>query len=118
MFLNLFLLVMFRLSAKFRRIGAVAIGGACLSQANATSFLQQSVCASHHSTNCSVGVLDNYSELRKKMNDIENLNGVNGLLGWDEMVMLAPGSADARGNQKAVVAKLLHGEGIPMQQFH
>jgi hypothetical protein len=41
-----------------------------------------------------------YNRLTTKLSEIEKLSGVKGLLGWDEMVMLQPGSASARNDQK------------------
>lgn len=113
------LFVMFRFSRSIRQIGAFsAAATACsqLSQNTNPFFFQQSLCASTStasinttSTNSSAtAVKENYALLEKKLNDIEYLNGVNGLLGWDEMVMLAQGSADARGKQKSVIASLMH----------
>lgn len=114
-FIKVALLIMFRLARSFRQIGAAAvIGGACVNHVGGNAgLLQQSLCASTTAASSSdereyVKVRENYALLEKKLHDIENLNGVNGLLGWDEMVMLAPGSADARSKQKSVVASLMH----------
>jgi len=40
--------------------------------------------------------------------EIEKLSGVQELLGWDEMVMLAEGSSAARADQKAALATVLY----------
>lgn len=45
-----------------------------------------------------------FEKLKLKLTEIEKLNGVKGLLGWDEMVMLSPGSASARNDQKAALS--------------
>ncbi len=110
------LFVMFRFARSIRQIGAFSAAATACSQLsqNTNPFFQQSLCASTASINTTsinssaTAVKENYALLEKKLNDIEYLNGVNGLLGWDEMVMLAPGSADARGKQKSVIASLMH----------
>ena len=48
-----------------------------------------------------------YEKLKGKLAEIEKLNGVKGLLGWDEMVMLAPGSAEARNDQKSALSGVI-----------
>lgn len=45
-----------------------------------------------------------YAELAKRLREISTLNGISGLLGWDEMVMMPPGAAASRGAQKEVMA--------------
>lgn len=49
-----------------------------------------------------------FLKLKTKLKEIENLSGVRGLLGWDEMVLMAPGSSQARNEQNAVLASVLH----------
>lgn len=53
-------------------------------------------------------VLPIYKNLQIRLKEIENLNGVRGLVGWDEMVMMKEGSSDARNNQKAALAAVIH----------
>lgn len=48
-----------------------------------------------------------YDQIKVKLIEIERLNGVKSLLGWDEMVMLAPGSANARNDQKAAISGVI-----------
>jgi carboxypeptidase Taq len=49
-----------------------------------------------------------YSALEEKLKEIEKLSGVKGLLGWDEMVLLSPGSATARNNQKSALSSVIY----------
>ena len=49
-----------------------------------------------------------YGQLTEKLTEIEKLNGIKGLLGWDEMVMLAPGSATARNDQKSALSGIIY----------
>ena len=51
----------------------------------AASSLSSSV--SSLSSSCTP-IVTNYKKLTEKLIEIENLNGLGGLLGWDEMVML------------------------------
>ena len=55
-----------------------------------------------------LSVEEAYDSLAKILKDISSLSGISGLLGWDEMVMLPEGSADARGAQKSALASVLH----------
>jgi carboxypeptidase Taq len=107
------LYIMFTFTRSVRRIGAFsAAATACTTVNLNTPIFQQSLCASSSSSTSidasAAKVKENYSLLEKKLNDIEFLGGVSGLLGWDEMVMLAPGSSEARNKQKSVVASLMH----------
>lgn len=49
-----------------------------------------------------------YNDTAKKLREITALDGISGLLGWDEMVMLPPGSGGSRGDQKAVLAGIIY----------
>jgi carboxypeptidase Taq len=49
-----------------------------------------------------------YAKVSKSLRDINNLEGISGLLGWDEMVMLPPGSSGSRGAQKETLAGVLY----------
>ena len=51
---------------------------------------------------------ENYNALCAKLKKISYLEGVMGLLGWDEQVMMASGSETARGQQKAALAGIIH----------
>lgn len=53
-------------------------------------------------------VTTDFDALAKKLKDISALGGISGLLGWDEMVQLPPGAGDARANQKAALAGVIH----------
>lgn len=57
-------------------------------------------------------VAADFDALSKKLKDISALSGINGLLGWDEMVQLPPGAADARAAQKAALAGVLHEKAV------
>ena len=67
---------------------------------NASSFCSKNVLVSPTSAK--------YSELVEKLKEIEQLSGVKGLLGWDEMVMLSPGSATARNDQKSALSGVIY----------
>lgn len=49
-----------------------------------------------------------YDALCERLKELSALNGISGLLGWDEMVMMPPGAAESRGNQKAALAGVLY----------
>ncbi|EFJ40298.1 hypothetical protein VOLCADRAFT_108221 [Volvox carteri f. nagariensis] len=49
-----------------------------------------------------------YEALCERLKEISSLNGISGLLDWDEMVMMPPGAAASRGSQKAVLAGVLY----------
>ena len=49
-----------------------------------------------------------YTKLKVKLKEIECLNGIRGLVGWDEMVLMKSGSSDARNQQKAVLAAVIY----------
>jgi carboxypeptidase Taq len=49
-----------------------------------------------------------YDGLAKKLRELDALNGISGLLGWDEMVMMPEGSASSRGAQKSALAGVLY----------
>ncbi|TFJ85426.1 hypothetical protein NSK_003299 [Nannochloropsis salina CCMP1776] len=52
--------------------------------------------------------LSKYEELAKNLREIDALEGISGLLGWDEQTMLPSGSAPARAFHKAALAGVLH----------
>ena len=49
-----------------------------------------------------------YNETTLKLKEITALEGISGLLGWDEMVMLPSESNDCRGNQKSALAGVIY----------
>lgn len=49
-----------------------------------------------------------YDALCKKLKDISSLGEISGLLGWDELVLMQPGSAESRSRQKATLAAIIH----------
>ncbi len=49
-----------------------------------------------------------YTKLQTKLVEIENLNGAKGLLSWDEMVLMQPGSSSARNDQNAALSAVIH----------
>jgi carboxypeptidase Taq len=54
------------------------------------------------------GMESTYAEVVKQLREITALEGISGLLGWDEMVMLPSGSSSCRGDQKAALAGVLY----------
>lgn len=76
----------------------LAFSGALLpisSRAMATTATSTSTCSSL------------YSELVTNLRDITVLEGVMGLVGWDEMVLLPPGSSDIRSAQKQALTGVI-----------
>lgn len=53
-------------------------------------------------------ITETYNDTSKKLREISALDGISGLLGWDEMVMLPPGSGGSRGDQKAALAGVIY----------
>ena len=49
-----------------------------------------------------------YTKTAVKLREINTLNSINGLLGWDEMVMLPPESSDLRSKQKSVLSGIIY----------
>ncbi|KAF8071085.1 thermostable carboxypeptidase 1 [Scenedesmus sp. PABB004] len=49
-----------------------------------------------------------YGELVSKLRELDALSGINGLLGWDELVMMPEGAVGSRGAQKAALAGVLY----------
>src|SRR5436190_5021743 len=49
-----------------------------------------------------------YDQLLTELREINLLNSINYLLGWDERVMLPPAGADHRANQMSLIARLHH----------
>jgi carboxypeptidase Taq len=49
-----------------------------------------------------------WDELRARMGAVEHLEGVMGLLEWDQQVFMPPDAASARGDQIALLAGLVH----------
>ena len=85
----------FHTSTKRSLAAAFAVAGISISQAFASS-----------STPALAGT--KYGQLTEKLTEIEKLAGIKGLLGWDEMVLLAPGSATARNDQKAALSGVIY----------
>jgi len=53
-------------------------------------------------------MFDHHEELRDRLQLIERLNGVMGVLGWDQEVAMPAGGARSRGNHRAALAAVLH----------
>ena len=84
----------FPTSTKRSLAAAFAVAGISISQAFATSSPALTTAK--------------YGQLTEKLTEIEKLAGIKGLLGWDEMVLLAPGSATARNDQKAALSGIIY----------
>ena len=52
--------------------------------------------------------IEAYGKVSKRLKEINSLEGISGLLGWDEMVMMPPGSSGSRAAQKEVLAGVLY----------
>ena len=48
------------------------------------------------------------SSLREHLETVQDLQGAAGTLGWDELVMMPPAAAEARGYQMATLARISH----------
>ena len=55
----------------------------------------------------STSTLDLYTKTTSKLREISTLGSINGLLGWDEMVLL-PEESSLRGKQKAVLSGIVY----------
>jgi hypothetical protein len=53
-------------------------------------------------------VAEAYNDTTKKLREINALEGISGLLGWDEMVLMPTGSSGSRGDQKEALAGVLY----------
>lgn len=49
-----------------------------------------------------------YDQLCSKLRELNALEGISGLLGWDEMVMMPAGAAESRGAQKSALAGVIY----------
>ncbi|MDH5552726.1 MAG: carboxypeptidase M32 [Nitrosomonas sp.] len=54
-------------------------------------------------------ISNNYQNLVKKLEEISHLNGVMCTLGWDQEVVMPTGAAEARAQQIAALAGVIHG---------
>lgn len=90
---------MLRASTVFAAAAVVAVrsASALATPASATS-----------ATSSSTSALSKYQVLTDKLAEIEKLSGIKGLLGWDEMAMMAPGSAAARNDQKSALSGVIY----------
>ncbi len=57
---------------------------------------------------CKLEVKESCDKLTEKLRTISHLEGIMGLLGWDEQVMMPAGAETARGKQKAALALTIH----------
>eukprot|EP00931_Biecheleriopsis_adriatica_P059037 TRINITY_DN35261_c0_g1_i1.p1 TRINITY_DN35261_c0_g1~~TRINITY_DN35261_c0_g1_i1.p1 ORF type:complete len:596 (+),score=151.57 TRINITY_DN35261_c0_g1_i1:124-1788(+) len=55
-----------------------------------------------------VEVEKDYEALASRLKELSALEGIGGLLGWDEMTMMPPGAAQARSAQKAALSGVIH----------
>ena len=51
---------------------------------------------------------DTWSAFEARMNELSDLGGVMGLLGWDEQTMCPPGGRGARAHHGATIATIAH----------
>jgi carboxypeptidase Taq len=56
--------------------------------------------------------IKSYQVLVSKLREITALEGISGLLGWDEMVMMPEGSSNSRSAQKEALAGVIHDKKI------
>lgn len=53
-------------------------------------------------------MFDRHEELRDRLQTLQRLDGVMGVLGWDQEVVMPPGGARTRGNHRAALAGVIH----------
>src|SRR5579859_4887791 len=51
---------------------------------------------------------EKFEQLRRRLADVNNLNRVNAVLGWDQSTYMPPAGAAARGEQMATVGRIAH----------
>ena len=49
-----------------------------------------------------------YEALTSRLKKLSSLNDIEGIITWDELVMMPEGASEARGAQKAALAELVH----------
>jgi carboxypeptidase Taq len=54
--------------------------------------------------------METYNKLLSELKRLDRLESIMGVVGWDEQVNMPTGSADLRGEQKAVYTEILHRE--------
>ena len=52
--------------------------------------------------------MNELSELRRRARELADLNGIGGLLLWDQNTMMPPGGADARADQFEALERIQH----------
>ena len=52
--------------------------------------------------------MNELSELHRRAREIADLNGIGGLLLWDQNTMMPPGGADARADQFEALERIQH----------
>src|SRR5437899_12186836 len=57
-------------------------------------------------------VEDKLAKLRRRLNEIADLEAAGSLLGWDQATYMPPGGAVARGRQGALLRKLAHEQSV------
>lgn len=78
-----------------------------LSSSSSLAFSSPSGAVSSASVNAN-SVKTKYSELTQLCKEIETLNGIKGLLGYDEMVSMPPGAANSRNDQKSILSGVIY----------
>src|SRR5579859_6400747 len=51
---------------------------------------------------------EKFEQLRRRLADVNNLNRVNAVLGWDQSTYMPPAGAAARGEQMATIGRIAH----------
>ena len=49
-----------------------------------------------------------YQKLKARLQEVNDLNGANALLNWDQSTYMPPGGAPARGRQQAIIGRIAH----------
>src|SRR4028118_599811 len=51
---------------------------------------------------------DSFSQLKKRLADVHNLEMTGAVLDWDQQTYMPPGGVEARSEQRATVSKIAH----------
>ncbi|GBF90989.1 hypothetical protein Rsub_03844 [Raphidocelis subcapitata] len=107
------LLLLLLLALASPRLGATALAGQQQQeQQQRCDGAAAAAAATAHTGGCAwdgaAAPAQAYEKLCGKLRELNALEGISGLLGWDEMVMMPPGAAEARGAQKSALSGVLH----------
>eukprot|EP00903_Cladosiphon_okamuranus_P009155 g8748.t1 len=85
---------------------AATLGGSSTSSGRSQSATTR--CSAAATAVVGQGQRELYGQLCGKLKEVERLAGIQGLLSWDEQVMMPAGGAASRANQKTALAAVIH----------